>query len=386
MKKIFALTLIVLVLFVFAPTTVYAAPNTTFTINIYRVQMIDPIENLSEGAADWNYKITVTDDVRTQEITFNDDEYYENDEIVFNNYHTVTVASITVVVSIYLYDADSSGNEVADISGNGVQTTLTFSYDLGTNLITTGDQPQVDGDYYYTSGEFDGSTSSDQNDASLWFQLSDNYVFPVADAGSDKIAATGVATSFDGLLSTASSGSSIELYQWDFDGDDVFDAEGIQASFTFTQRGLYVLTLKVTDNFGRSSVDTCFVNVTSPPVALFSIFPVEPEASDEISFVDSSIDSDGAVISWYWEFGDGYTSTARNPTHQYSVNGTYNIRLTVTDNDGATDTMEFSLFVNATYNLPVANTGADKTVASSESILFDGSLSTASPASFIETY
>jgi PKD repeat protein len=38
---------------------------------------------------------------------------------------------------------------------------------------------------------------------------------------------------------------------------------------------------------------------------------------------------------WIWDFGDGTTSTEKNPTHIYHVEGTYTVSLTVTDNNNA---------------------------------------------------
>ncbi|HSF96160.1 MAG TPA: M4 family metallopeptidase [Thermohalobaculum sp.] len=53
-------------------------------------------------------------------------------------------------------------------------------------------------------------------------------------------------------------------------------------------------------------------------------------------FTDSSTD-DGTIASWDWNFGDGNSSTAQNPSHTYATPGTYNVSLTVTDNAGQTD-------------------------------------------------
>lgn len=52
-------------------------------------------------------------------------------------------------------------------------------------------------------------------------------------------------------------------------------------------------------------------------------------------FADTSSDSDGSVIGWSWEFGDGATSTTRHPSHTYAAGGTYEVRLTATDDDEA---------------------------------------------------
>ncbi len=74
-------------------------------------------------------------------------------------------------------------------------------------------------------------------------------------------------------------------------------------------------------------------NDNSPPTAGFSFI-----ASDlTVNFTDGSTD-DGLVVGWSWDFGDGSSlSTLQNPSHTYADNGTYTVTLTVTDDDGATD-------------------------------------------------
>ena len=54
-----------------------------------------------------------------------------------------------------------------------------------------------------------------------------------------------------------------------------------------------------------------------------------------VQFTDGSTDSDGTIASRAWTFGDTQTSTATNPSHTYASAGTYTVRLTVTDDDGA---------------------------------------------------
>ena len=69
-----------------------------------------------------------------------------------------------------------------------------------------------------------------------------------------------------------------------------------------------------------------------PPVADFSFTTSELT----VTFTDQSYDTDGDVVAWEWNFGDGNNSGTQHPTHTYTSAGTYTVSLTVTDNDGAT--------------------------------------------------
>jgi PKD repeat protein len=68
------------------------------------------------------------------------------------------------------------------------------------------------------------------------------------------------------------------------------------------------------------------------------------------SFTDTSTDSDGSIASRSWNFGDGGTSTAANPSRTYAAAGSYTVTLTVTDNGGASNT--------ATRTVTVGSSGA----------------------------
>ncbi|MET8338460.1 collagenase [Streptosporangium canum] len=66
-----------------------------------------------------------------------------------------------------------------------------------------------------------------------------------------------------------------------------------------------------------------------------------------VTFTDGSTDADGTIASRAWDFGDGGTSTAANPSRTYAASGTYTVRLTVTDNGGKTGTITKTVTVTA---------------------------------------
>lgn len=71
------------------------------------------------------------------------------------------------------------------------------------------------------------------------------------------------------------------------------------------------------------------------PIPDFTYLPTSPKIYETINFTDLSTDSDGNIVSWYWEFGDGNNSTEQNPRYAYVNADQYIVTLTVEDDFGA---------------------------------------------------
>ncbi len=89
-----------------------------------------------------------------------------------------------------------------------------------------------------------------------------------------------------------------------------------------------------------------------PPTANFTFTTSGLTAS----FTDTSTDSNGTIAARSWNFGDGGTSTAQNPTRTYAAAGTYTVTLTVTDNGGATATTSKQVTVATSVTKTFTNT------------------------------
>src|ERR1700754_3777213 len=55
------------------------------------------------------------------------------------------------------------------------------------------------------------------------------------------------------------------------------------------------------------------------------------EIGEAVQFTSGATDADGDTLTYAWDFGDGGTSTAANPTHTFGASGTYAVKLTVND-------------------------------------------------------
>ena len=81
-----------------------------------------------------------------------------------------------------------------------------------------------------------------------------------------------------------------------------------------------------------------------PPVATVSATPTTGNIPLTVNFGGTgSTDSDGNITSYAWNFGDGGTATGSTTSHTYTTAGAYSVVLTVTDNDGATDTADVTI-------------------------------------------
>ena len=79
-----------------------------------------------------------------------------------------------------------------------------------------------------------------------------------------------------------------------------------------------------------------------PPTLSISASPTSGVSPLFVSFTSSASDPDGYIASYFWNFGDGSSSTSANPTHSYNA-GSYTASLTVTDNAGATATKNVTI-------------------------------------------
>ncbi len=164
----------------------------------------------------------------------------------------------------------------------------------------------------------------------------DTTVGPTADFTS-----TQGATKFDYTFTNASTGSGL-TYDWDFgDGSVSTDENPVH---TYSSINQYTVTLTVTDSCGNTSVFTDAVDIPCDAIAVD--FSSQADAGNplEITFTDLS---SGDIETWDWDFDDGNSSTAENPTHTYAADGTYSVTLTVTDSCGNVESLTQDVVVDS---------------------------------------
>ncbi len=164
---------------------------------------------------------------------------------------------------------------------------------------------------------------------------------PVAAFSADSVC-IGTPTNFIDISSVIN--DTITNWFWDF--GDGFNSIAQHPSHAYTTPGTYFVNLTVTTANGCMDDITRTMDVNDLPVADFDY--AEPNcAGDSTYFTDLSYSIGVNIInSWYWDLGDGNSSTDRHPVHKYDSPGLYNVVLTVHDTNGCSNNIIKQVWVN----------------------------------------
>jgi PKD repeat protein len=131
----------------------------------------------------------------------------------------------------------------------------------------------------------------------------------------------------------------IKSYSWNF-GDGGTSIEQ-NPTYKFVTIGIYDVVLTVKDDYGATGSATIKITVNrvpnKPPIPSITASPTSGIFPFDVQFTGKGTDSDGVVIAYLWDFGDGSTtSNEQNPLHTYLKAGDFTVKLKVTDNENAT--------------------------------------------------
>ena len=199
---------------------------------------------------------------------------------------------------------------------------------------------------------------------------------PVAEAG-PAIDSEALQITLDGSGSTDADGDNL-IYRWDLgDGSPVVFGQSV--THVYPRSGIYPVTLRVDDATGLSNataIDATVVTIKTRPVALAGLNRDVCSGQPILFDASASVDPDGGLLLYSWDFGDGDGSDLVNPTKVYEQPGAYPVTLTVrngTGSDWGTDVARIAALVREG---PIADAGADMTVCTNQPVRFDGSGST----------
>ena len=306
----------------------------------------------------------------------------------------VIVGFFIILAALIVIPASAVSTPVAAFVVNATSGTIPCGIqfiDMSTNTPTS---------WVWSFG--DGGTSADQNPSHAYTTAGTYTVTLTATnvGGSDTITKTGYITAVKSTLpptaafvSNITSGTvslavqfvdasthSPAGWAWSF-GDGSTSAEQ-NPSHTYTTAGTYTVTLTATNAGGSDTVTkTGFVTVSSSssaPIASFVPTVTSGTVPLTVQFVDTSTNS---PTGWVWSFGDGGTSSEKNPSHIYTSAGTYTVTLTAT-NPGGSNTVTQTGIITVYYALPVVSFSSNATSGTTPLAVLFTDTSTNSPTSW----
>ena len=115
----------------------------------------------------------------------------------------------------------------------------------------------------------------------------------------------------------------------------------------YTNPGQYSVKLIVQNSNGIDSITKeSLITVFSNPTVIFSASSLNSCVNSMISYFDSSLAGSGSISSRLWDFGDGTSSNAYNPSHSYSSSGYFNVSLRITNSNGCTQSLTKTNYIS----------------------------------------
>ena len=315
---------------------------------------LEVVEHTFTAAGDYDVTLTVTDsqgEEDTDTITIS----------VTGNTAPVAVAEATPLSGDAPLVVNFTGSNSTDDG-----TIVTYAWDFQDGGTSDLADPQYT---FNTPGEYivsltvtddGGLTGTD----TVTITVTDPNQAPVAVAEATPTSGVApLAVNFTGSNSTDD--GTIVTYAWDFqDGGTSSEAD---PQYTFNTAGNYDVTLTVTDDGGLTDTDTITIVVSDPsgnepPVALAEATPVSGTVPLEVAFTGSNSTDDGTIVTYAWDFQDGGTSDQADPVYTFNTPGEYVVSLTVTDDEGLTDTDTILIEVFSSDEDPIVDAGEDVTL------------------------
>ncbi len=143
-------------------------------------------------------------------------------------------------------------------------------------------------------------------------------------------------------------------WNWDFGLANATDDKK-ETSYTYSKDGTYVVRLTVTDAQGCINRLSKLISVSEPDVQITHTGEFSGCTGLEMSFATNV--PANQIKSYEWDFGDGGTSTAPNPTHVFNKEGVFAVSLKYTTQSGCSGTTSFSSVI--THTKPKADFSID---------------------------
>lgn len=149
----------------------------------------------------------------------------------------------------------------------------------------------------------------------------------------------------------------VSNWSWDFNEDDIEDSDLQEAEYAYQQIGDYLVRLVATvTELGKNDTVYVKISIVAVPEVVFSVDTTSGTVPFTVQFTDESLNS---PASWFWDFGDGFTSTMQHPNHTYSSSGIYTVKL-VAENNAGHDSVVYKHLITVTSPTHVDASETDK--------------------------
>ena len=143
----------------------------------------------------------------------------------------------------------------------------------------------------------------------------------------------------------------VEFYYWNF--DDGYTSSQATADHEYKNSGTYNVSLKIIDDL--NDITTVYYTIEVINKLPIVDFEFSPTIGDTLVIFEEnflSFDHDGDIEQWNWDFGDGGTSDLQNPDYQFDLPGTYDVTLSVTDDQDGTNSTTLAIEVQNAPPIP----------------------------------
>ncbi len=139
------------------------------------------------------------------------------------------------------------------------------------------------------------------------------------------------------------------ITQWLWDFGDGTSGNVQDPQHTYTEAGTFDVKLTVTTAYGVSSKTRSITLQFQPPTADFEADDLTPAVGQAVQFTDLAVPGSDPIVSWTWDFGDGTTSTDREPLHTYTAATTEPLTVTLTVRSTASAPLNTATAVKTGY-------------------------------------
>jgi PKD repeat protein len=236
-------------------------------------------------------------------------------------------------VAIFTADTVCFGipTQFIDLSIPNGDSLISWDWDFGDGNTSTLQNPThtygAPGSYWVTLDVMNSHFSTD--DTSMWV-----VVYPLPDVAFADSAVCGYLEVWFTDLTVANSDSLVSWF-WEFGDGGTSTLQN--PVHTYDSMDYYTVILTVINSNGCQDTSIRTIHVTPGPIAAFT--PTQGCSMVPIQFTDQSVANAGTLNQWYWDFGDGGTSTLQNPVHTYSLPGIYPVTLIIWSTTGCSDTL-----------------------------------------------